>query len=218
MLRRRRPFEQWPLRDVARSFVGCLTSNPDNRYVRAAYILRFDIDRLPKDFPDVVRQRMEEAGVPFTDFPPFALFLLDFDDADRVDVFMDFNNSILVRKIEHHATADDARDAAVAWVTEGGREAGGWLDFDYTPGLYQGAVLEAITGREIEPAEWYFMWALPAESNPEVVVVRRYPPRVTDEELPPDAPLTTDEVEDGIGDGFTVMPSAVIRRLFANKF
>lgn len=218
MLKRRRPFEKWSFRDVANSIVGCITSDPDYRYVRAAYIMELRLDRLPKDFEEKLLRDAEEAGYDFDGVQPFTVFCLDFDDADRTDVFMDFNYPVLVRHGEPAPSIEAARAAAEAWVTDDGRKLGPWVDFDFTPGIYQTALLEMITGREVEEADWSIIWALP--STDEHVIVRRYPPRVTEEPLPYDAPLDLDPPEDPnvLGDGYVVFPVPVFRRMLADKF
>jgi hypothetical protein len=216
-MRRRRPIEKWSFADVARSFEACLTSHPDERYVRAAYVQYIDLKRLPKSFEDVARRQFEAEGEEFTGIKPFMLFLLDFDDEDRVEVFMDDNAPALIREWQPFDSMDEARSRAHEWVTEGGRKPGDWLAFDHTPGLYQAALLGALTGRVVEPAEWNIMWILPS-SNPDVVMVRRYPPRTEEATARQAAATEAGEAEDDIGDGFYLLPAAVADALQKHKY
>jgi hypothetical protein len=177
------PLAEWPLADFVEDMQAVYHGDPDQRYVRAAIVLRYAPERLP-------REQAAEFG---TD-PLYGTYKLDFDDDDRVEVFMDHNLGSLVREIENFANLEDAAAAAIKWI---GPDSVG-AAFCYLPGLYQAAFFEAVTGVSRAWNELQIQWAVPGDqAEADVVPVRFYPPPVDQ----PDK-------------GWVLMPLALIHDLY----
>ena len=145
--------------------------NTDKRYVRAAIVIRYAVERLP---PAQAADLGWEAGDEM-----YGAFKIDFDDEDRVEVFMGGNRGMLVREIENFENVEDAAASAIKWVGKKPSQ----VAFCYLPGLYQAAFFEAATGVSRVWNELQFWWAVPGDqAEADLVPVRMYPPRVDETE------------------------------------
>jgi hypothetical protein len=142
--------------------------DPDQRYVRAAIVLRYATERLPR-----------EQAAEFGSDPMFGTYKIDFDDEDRVEVYMGGDLGRLVREVENFEKVEDAAAAAIEWV--GAKPSG--VAFCYLPGLYQAAFFEAVTGVSRVWSGLQNHWAVPGDqAEAGAVPLRRYPPHVDDTE------------------------------------
>jgi len=162
----RKPLAKWApvevLNDVEAAFFG----DSEQRGVRAAAVLRYVYGRLPKR--EVAKWEAEvedDRGL-----PSHGVFEFDFDEEDRFSLYMEHDKSVLIRNVERAFGIDGAVAAARAWVGEPCTETNMWN----LPGIYQSALVEAVTGVERFWNEEELIWWLPGEG--EARVVRKYPP------------------------------------------
>ena len=165
----RLPLAEWPLADFVEDMQAVYHGDPDQRYVRAAIVLRYATERLPR-----------EQAAEFGSDPMFGTYKIDFDDEDRVEVYMGGDLGRLVREVENFEKVEDAAAAAIEWV--GAKPSG--VAFCYLPGLYQAAFFEAVTGVSRAWNELLSWWAVPGDqAEADIVpVCIRYPPRVDETE------------------------------------
>ena len=176
-LKRGKPFEKWTPAEVAADVEAAFFGDFDHRYVRAAVVLRYAPQRLPKvDVEAWFAEATAEHGE--RGIPPYGVFTFDFDDGDRVALYVDHDPTVLIRDIDVKFDLPDAVAAARHWTGDKTTEA----EFRNIPGVYQTALIEAITGTSRRwEGSLSMSWHLPGGG--EYVVCRKYPPRAGDEPI-----------------------------------
>jgi hypothetical protein len=169
MLGRRKPLHKWTPVEVVADVETAFFGDSDQRNVRAAVVLKYAYERLTKADRAVWEA---DAAAEFGDrgLPTHGVFKFDFDDGDRMALFMDHDKSVLVRDVEAVFGVEQAVVTAVAWVGEPHTEA----VITNIPGVYQAALIEAVTGVERAWNEEDLGWWLPGDGPP--YIYRKYPP------------------------------------------
>jgi hypothetical protein len=200
-LRQRRPQAKWTPVEVARDVEGAFYGDSGKANVRAAAIVRFAYERMSKkDLADWTQAAENEH--PGRGLPTYGIFKFDFDEGDRVTLYMEHDRSVLIREVE----------SAFGDLHEAGAKAAAWVGSPYTqchfeniPGVYQAALIESMTGVERSWSEFEMSWWLPGEEP--YVPFRKYPPR-------------TDELDEDDDRRFVLMPADVgeaMYRAFLNS-
>ena len=176
-LKRRKPFERWTPADVAGDVETAFFGDFSQRYVRAAVVLRYAPERLPKADAEAW---LAEATADYGEngIPTYGVFAFDFNDADRAALYMDHDPTVLIRDIEVKFDLSEAVAAARQWTGDKTTEA----EFQNIPGVYQTALIEAITGTSrLWEGSLSSSWHFPSDGRH--VVCRKYPPPVGDEPI-----------------------------------
>ena len=170
--------------DVEASFIGD-SSEPT---VRAATVIRNAFERME-------RSEKGEAAAAEPDgreVSSHSVFKFDFDDDDRPDLYMDNDQTVVVREVSSAEGIDAARAEAVEWVGEPDTE----TDISHIPGVYQTGMIEVVTGVARLWNHETLSWWIPGGGDGPAMVVRNYPPRVDEAtpsfnvlELPPNERL-----------------------------
>jgi len=206
LFRRHKSFSAWTpaeiAGDVERAFVG----DPEQTYLRSAVVLQSAPERLPaadaKKWADEASAENGGRGV-----PPYLIYKFDCADGDRERIYLeDENLALLVREVDVAFELNAAVALAREWTGEKSMEA---AKFAHIPGIYQAALIEAITGtRRSWESFLVGYWCWP-EGDGQLALVRPYPPRglKADE-------VTADEEADGVmaDDQVSLMPADIIDR------
>jgi len=183
-LKRRQPQEKWTpievMTDVELAFYG----DADQRYVRSAAVVRYAYERLPNETLKAWKADAESEH-PGRGMPSHGVFKFDFGEDDRFALYMEHDTSAVIREIEVAFDLDEASTAARGWVGESHTK----CHFMNIPGVYQAALIEAVTGvarfwNEIEMSWWF-----PGDGP--YVPFKKYPPPLNEP------------------DGFVLMPREV---------
>jgi hypothetical protein len=167
---RRRPIEKWPVREIVEHVVYCVATDPEKIDVRGAIVFHQEPALLPK----------RQANDP--EFSQYIAFGLHFKEEDRGRLYMDDDNTVVVKERTGHKTLPEARAWGDDWVGETRRE----LPFHYMPGLYQSAFIETICGYRNPDGDMLVgSWILPTmgddgqpDASPKMLMGREFPPKV----------------------------------------
>jgi hypothetical protein len=203
MLKRRRPLKDWPARQLVDHVETCFASNPDAFEVRASVVFYQELAQLPKDTATEAAEEAAAAGEAFDEFPEFVAFHFGFSEEDRVELYMDFDRTCLVRGVEAVTTLAVAKEEAADWVGEGAIE----LPFEFLPGVYQFAFIDYLTGQYHDAHETEFMWALPPSDGNAYIPFREFPPKVKPTEFTPDPAKVS----------FGLLPLEAVQQLYASR-
>jgi hypothetical protein len=192
-LKSRQPEQKWKPIEVVADIATAFFGDSERAGVRAAAILRYALERMPKS---TLKTWEEDAATdyPGRGMPSHGVFKFDFDEDDRIALYMDHDRSVLIREVDVAFDLDEARRAAVAWVGDPFTECGP----ENVPGVYLAALIEAVTGVPRFWNEFEMGWWFPGEGP--YVPVRRYPPRTNE----------LDDAEDEeAGRRFVLMPREI---------
>ncbi len=172
-LKRRQPQAKWTPAEVVGDIAAAYFGDADQYAVRAAIIVRYAYDRLPKS---VVAQWEADATTeqPGRGMPSHGVFQFDFSDDDRVALYMDHDKSAVIRDVVMTFDSDEAATTVIEWVGESGHEA----EPENLPGVYLSAFIEAVTGVERFWNEFELSWWLPGDGP--YAPYRKYPPPVNE--------------------------------------
>jgi hypothetical protein len=170
-LKRRQPQAKWTPAEVVGDIAAAYFGDADQYAVRAAVIVRYAYERLPKSVLDEweADAETEQSG---RGMPSHGVFRFDFSDDDRVALYMDHDKSAVIRDVVTTFDYDEAAAAVIEWVGESGKEA----TPENLPGVYLPALIEAVTGVERLWNEHELAWWLPGDGA--YVPYRKYPPPV----------------------------------------
>jgi hypothetical protein len=185
LFRRHKSFSAWTpaeiAGDVERAFVG----DPEQPYLRAAVVLRSAPERLPaadaKKWADEASAENGGRGV-----PPYLIYKFGCADGDRERMYLEGDNvALLVREVDVAFDLTAAVALAREWTGEKTMEA---AKFAHIPGVYQAALIEALTGTRRSWESYLFSyWCWPSEEGSQFAIVRPYPPRgVKSDEVSPE--------------------------------
>jgi hypothetical protein len=173
----RQPQDKWTPAEVAADVETAFYADADQPYVRAVAILRYAYERLPKA---VLKSWEADAATerPGREMPSHGVFKFDLSDDDRFALDMDHDKSIVIRDVDVAFGLDEAGAIALAWVGEPHTQ----VHFENIPGLYQSALIEAVTGVERFWNEFEISWWLQGEGQ--YVPFRKYPPPHNESDKP----------------------------------
>ena len=142
-LKRRQPQAKWTPAEVVGDVAAAYFGDADQYAVRAAVIVRYAYERLPKSVLDEWKADAETEQ-PGRGMPSHGVFRFDFSDDDRVALYMDHDKSAVIRDVVTAFDYDEAAAAVIEWVGESGKQA----TLKNLPGVYLSALIEAVTGVE----------------------------------------------------------------------
>ncbi|HME03122.1 MAG TPA: hypothetical protein VKG38_08840 [Solirubrobacteraceae bacterium] len=198
-------FGQWSPAEVADGVEFAVVGDPEELYLRSAVVLRSAPERLPpKDaaaWAEALDTETDGRGI-----PPYFVFKFHCEDGERGRIVSQREHySLLIRVITWAFDRDSAMRIACDWTKEKTMVA---VSFAYIPGVYQAALIEAVTGT---PRTWqgYLMshWCWVDGVDYEHALVRRYPPAGTN--VPP--PTQQEESEGRMpDDAVALVPREVV--------
>jgi hypothetical protein len=155
--------------EVAADVEAAFHGDADQRYVRAAAILRYAYERLPKA---VLKSWEADAAAdhPGRGMPSHGVFRFDLSDDDRFALDVEQDTSSVIRDVEVAFDLDEAGALAVAWIGKPYTQ----VHFENLPGVYQAALIEGVTGVERFWNEFQISWWLKGDGP--YVLFRKYPP------------------------------------------
>jgi hypothetical protein len=168
-LKRRQPQAKWTPAEVVADITAAYIGDADQYAVRAAAVVRYAYERLPKSVVDEWKADTEREQ-PGRGMPSHGVFQFDFSDDDRFALYMDHDKSAVIRGVVTAFDYDEAAATVIQWVGESGQEVG----LENLPGVYLSALIEAVTRVERLWNEHELAWWLPGDGP--YVPYRKYPP------------------------------------------
>jgi len=133
---------------------------------------------LPEDWEDSIRAELEAAGEDFPGAAEWMVYEMEFEEDDRLGLFMDHDDTTVIRGQQAVKALDEAEAAAQGWAEGSGHEVSR-VPFGHLPNLFQYALMTAVRREYIDPVPAYYLW-VPADldDGKPAVPVRRFPPPV----------------------------------------
>jgi hypothetical protein len=199
----RAPVGEWPEQQIVEQIRACYVGDEERPHVRAAVVFHQDPALLQEDAVDDARRQAEEDGVPFEGLSEWVVFRLDFDDDDRVGLYMEHDVTCLVRAWDSAFSEAEAREKAQAWIAEAGDEPQ-HLEFRWLPGVYQAATIAFIKGTRPIADKFWFGWVMPGTNG--YHPMRHYPPKL---------PEGREEGEPEVD--WVLLPEHAVQALYADR-
>jgi hypothetical protein len=193
-LKKRQPLHKWSPAEVVSYVEAAFYGDTEQRFVRAAAVLRYAYERMPKE---TIAEWQKDAteDQPDKGLPTHGVFMFDLSDDRKFALFMEHESGAVVDEVRSVHGQEEACTVAEAWVGEPCQE----VPFQFLPGLYQSGLIEMITGVERDWGLYRLGWQFPGDGP--YVPYRAYPPKA-------------DEPEDT---HFVLMPNAVLQAQY-NQF
>ncbi len=178
LFRTRKPVSAWTPAEIAGDVETAFVGDPNQTYLRAAVVLRSAPERLPradaKKWADEASAENDGRGI-----PPYLVYKFDYAEGDGFRMYLEGppgdDVALLVREVAEAFDPSGATALAREWTGEKAMEA---AKFAHIPGVYQAALIEAITGTRRSWESYLFSyWCWPSEEGSQFAIVRPYPPR-----------------------------------------
>lgn len=180
LLRRKRttgaPVQEWPVEVILAHIRAAFVGDIDASWVRASVVFHHNRSLLPENAEEMAAQEAASDGDQFQGLAEWIVFTLDFNDEDRVGLYMEHDPTCLIREIAPVGTFDQACNEALAW-TENPAGSTGFYDL---PGVYQVAVMAWLTNTppDADEGQFAFFSRSDMDAGSPLIPLRPYPPRI----------------------------------------
>jgi hypothetical protein len=168
-LKQRRSLDKWSPAEIAADVESAFHGDPQQQFVRAAVVVRYAYERMPKDTIAKWKKDAVE-DYPGKGLPTHGVFMFDLAEDRYFALHMDRDSSAVIDEVRAVHGLQEACEAAEAWVGEPCEE----VSLMNVPGIYQSAMIEMVTGVERDWNEFRLSWWFPGDQQ--YVPYRQYPP------------------------------------------